>query len=117
MRNYKNYDVWQRSHQLVLFFYKEILPLMPRSEVYDLTSQMKRAAYSIPLSIAEGSGRNTDKDFLRFLDIALGSTNEFEYCILLSKDLQFFPEETYDVLNEKINEIRAKLINLIKSIR
>jgi four helix bundle protein len=117
MRNYRNYEVWQRSHQLVVFLYKEVIPLMPKSEQYDLTSQMKRSAYSIPLSIAEGSGRNTDKDFLRFLDIALGSANELDYCILLSKDLQFFSIELYDLLNEKTNEVRAKLINLIKSIR
>jgi len=117
MRDYKKYDVWQQSHQLVLAVYKDILPLMPKSEQYELNSQMKREAYSIPLSIAEGAGRNTDNDFLRFLDIALGSANEFEYCMLLSKDLQFLSSEKYEAVNEKINEIRAKLINLIKSIR
>jgi len=117
MRDYKKYDVWVKSHALVLIVYKEIAPHFPKSEQFELTSQMKRAAYSIPFNIVEGCGRNTDKDFVHFLDMSLGSIHELEYCFLLSKDLAFVKNEQYDLLNEKINEIKAKLINLIKSIR
>ena len=72
MRNYKNYDVWKRSHELTVFIYKEIIPSFPKTETYSLTSQMKRAAYSIGFNIVEGCGRSSNKDFVHFLDMALG---------------------------------------------
>ena len=82
-----------------------------------MVSQLKRAAYSVPVNIVEGCGRGTDKDFVHFLDIALGSCQEVEYCSLLAFDLNYINEEEYNKLNEMINEVKAKLINLIKSIR
>ncbi len=117
MRDYKKYEVWIKGHELTLFVYKNVIAHLPKSEQYDLGSQIKRASYSIPLSIAEGCGRNTEKDFAHFLDIALGSAQEVEYCFLLLKDLSFIHEEIFDDGFKKINEIKAKLINLIKSIR
>jgi four helix bundle protein len=117
MRNYGNYLVWRESHELVLFIYNQIAPLLPRDEKYELTSQMKRAAYSIPFNIVEGCGRNSDRDFTHFLDVSLGSANELEYCILLIKDLCYLDNELYEILNRKVNTIRAMLINLIRSIR
>ncbi len=117
MRDFKKYEVWQLAHENVLFIYKIILPKMPDSEKYGLKSQIKRASYSIPLNIAEGAGRNTDKDFVSFLDIALGSAHEVEYALLLIKDLEFISDKVYDLANDKINTIKSKLINLIKSIR
>ena len=117
MRDYRKYEVWIKSHALVVKVYKEIAPKFPKSEQFELTSQMKTAAYSIPLNIVEGTGRNTDKDFAHFLDIALGSTQELEYCFLLARDLEFIENGEYEILHEKINEIKAKLIKLIKSIR
>lgn len=117
MRDFKKYEVWQLAHENVLFVYKTILPKMPSSEKYDLTSQIKRASYSIPLNIAEGAGRNTDKDFASFLDNALGSTQEVEYALLLVKDLEYINVTDYALANNKINIIKSKLINLIKSIR
>ena len=117
MRDYKKYECWERSHALVLFVYKEIVPTFPKTEQFDLLRQLKRAAYSIPLNIVEGCGRNSDKDFVHFLDTALGSAHELEYCFLLAKDIGFIQKELFKVLFEKINEVKAKLINLIKSIR
>jgi four helix bundle protein len=117
MRDYRKYDCWQRSHALVLFVYKEVTPLFPKTELFDLLRQLKRAAYSIPFNIVEGCGRNSDKDFVHFLDTALGSAHELEYCFLLAKDIGFISNELFKVLFEKINEVKAKLINLIKSIR
>ncbi|HEY4964757.1 MAG TPA: four helix bundle protein [Puia sp.] len=117
MRNYKNYEVWSESHELVKFIYKQITPHLPRDEKYELVSQMKRAAYSIPFNIVEGCGRHSDKDFSHFLDISLGSAHELEYCILLIKDLDFLKVEQFIILNRKVNAIKAMLINLIKSIR
>ena len=117
MRDYRKYDVWQKAHKLTLFVYKEIIPNLPVSEKFELASQTKRAAYSIPLSIVEGCGRNTDKDFVHFLDTALGSAHELEYCALLVSDLGFIKKDLHELWLEKINEVKAKLINLIKSIR
>ncbi len=117
MRDYKKYDVWEKSHHLVLYVYKEVLPSFPKIEVYELASQTKRAAYSIPMNIAEGCGRNTDKDFVHFLDIALGSVHELEYTSLLAKDLEYITKEKHETLFLKLTEVKAKLINLIKSIR
>lgn len=117
MRDFKKYDVWRLAHENVLFVYQVVLPKMPSSERYDLSSQIKRASYSIPLNIAEGAGRNTDKDFVSFLDNALGSAQEVEYCLLLIKDLGYIPLELFNEADQKINIIKSKLINLIKSIR
>lgn len=117
MRDYKKYNVWQKAHELTLYVYKDVLPALPKSEQFALSNQIRRASYSIPMNIAEGCGRNTDKDFLHFLDVALGSTHELEYCALLISDLGFIAKEQFTILNEKINEVKAKLIKLIKSIR
>ena len=117
LRDYKKYDVWVKGHELTLFVYKNIIPQLPKSEQYELCSQVKRASYSIPLNIVEGCGRNTEKDFAHFLDIALGSAQEVEYCFLLIKDLSYISLSSFDDGNRRVNEINAKLINLIKSIR
>lgn len=90
MRDYKKYEVWARGHELTLFVYRKVLPELPKSEQYDLGSQIKWASYSIPLSIVGGCGRNTVKDFTHFLDIALGSAQETEYCFFLLKDCRLF---------------------------
>ena len=117
MRNYNNYSVWKLSHELVQFIYNKIVPVFPQSETYDLTRQMKRAAYSVPLNIVEGSGRNSEKDFVHFLDMSLGSILELEYCCLLAKDLRYIDVEIYKTVNGKVNDIKAMLIKLIKTIR
>jgi four helix bundle protein len=117
MRNYNNYTVWKLSHELVQFIYKEIAPVFPQSEIYELTRQMKRAACSVPFNIVEGSGRNSEKDFVHFLDMSIGSILELEYCCLLSKDLGYVDPEIYEIVNRKVNDIKAMLIKLIKSIR
>ena len=117
MRNYKKYTVWDKSHELTLRIYKEIVPCFPEQEKYGLANQIRRAAYSIPFNISEGCGRSSAKDFAHFLDISLGSAHELEYCLLLTKDLMYIREDQFQVLNDQINEIKAKIINLIKKIR
>ena len=117
MRNYNNYKVWEKSHELVQFIYNKIAPVFPQSEMFNLTRQMKRAACSVPLNIVEGSGRNSEKDFVHFLDMSLGSILELEYCCLLAKDLCYIDIEIYKIVNGKVNDIKAMLIKLIKSIR
>jgi four helix bundle protein len=116
MRDYRKYEVWQKAHVLTLFVYANVLSILPASEKYDLCSQLKRATYSIALNIAEGAGRNSDTDFARFLDMALGSCHETEYAILLIKDLNYISEELYREADSKINEVKAMLIGLLKKI-
>ncbi|PZF74224.1 four helix bundle protein [Taibaiella soli] len=117
MRNYKNYDVWQKAHELCLFIYREITSVFPPEEKYGLASQLRRASSSTPLNIVEGCGRNSDKDFVRFLDMALGFTHETEYCLLLTFELGFVQKEKYEIVSEMINKVKAMLIGLIRAIR
>jgi len=117
MRNYNKYEVWVKSHDLVLFIYKNIIPKLPVNEQYELSKQLKRAAYSVPFNIVEGSGRNSEKDFAHFLDMSLGSILEVEYCSILLRDLSYLDPDLFKKLHLKINHIKAMLIGLIKSIR
>jgi len=100
-----------------MFIYKSIVPIFPVNEQYELTRQLRRAVYSVPFNIVEGSGRNSEKDFVHFLDMSFGSILEVEYCCLLAKDLCYIDSDLYKILNGKINNIKAMLIGLIKSIR
>ena len=89
----------------------------PKEEVYGLTSQLKRAASSIPSNIAEGCGKNTQSDFAHYLNIALGSANESEYFLILAKDLKYLELSAFEILSSTINEIKAMLISLITKVR
>ena len=115
MKNYKNLTVWQDSHELVLSVYRET-KAFPREEVYGITSQLRRAAASIPANIAEGCAKNSDKEFNRFLQIAMGSLNESEYFLFLSKELNYLAEENYIKMSGQLDIVKAKLINLQKKV-
>lgn len=117
MRDYQKLDVWKKAHLFTLQVYKEILPIMPIEEKFALTQQIRRATYSIPLNIVEGSGKNTDKDFVHYLDNALGSTKEVEYAFILICDLAYISLEIYEAVNKSVNEIKAMLIAFIKFLR
>src|ERR1700741_743505 len=94
MQNFKDLLIWQEAHQLTLKIY-ESSKGFPKEEIFGITSQLRRAAVSIPCNIAEGCGRYTSKDFANFLQIALGSTNETDYLTLLAKDLNYLSETQY----------------------
>ncbi|WP_233509688.1 four helix bundle protein [Pedobacter chinensis] len=104
MRDYQKLDIWKKAHLFTLQVYKEILPAMPIEEKFALTQQIRRAAYSIPLNIVEGSDKHTDKDFVSYLDNALGSTKEVEYAFILIRDLAYISLEVYELVNKSINE-------------
>ena len=80
--------MWQRGHELVLAVY-QVSARFPADERFGVTSQIRRAAVSIPTNIAEGSGRGGDTEFARYLQIALGSASEVEYLLILAKDLSY----------------------------
>lgn len=116
MRDYRQLMVWQKAHSLTLSIYTAT-KLFPREEVFGLTSQLRRAAVSIPSNIAEGAGRQSSADFARFLDMAVASCNEVEYQIFLASELEFLPPEQYRVLNENVAEIRHMLTRLAQKMR
>lgn len=117
MRDYTKLEVWQKSHLMVLHVYQCILPCFPSHERFDLQSQVKRAAYSVPLNIVEGAGKSTEKDFARYLDNALGSCHELEYGCFLAKDLLYLTDIQHIEIKKKTNEVKAMLIGLIKALR
>jgi four helix bundle protein len=97
MQDYRKLKVWRKAHELALAVY-EVTARFPRVEIYGLTSQMRRAASSVPSNIVEGCGRGTNAELMRFLYIALGSANEIEYQLLFARDLGFLPPEAHDRL-------------------
>ncbi len=117
MRDYKKLEVWKKSHDMYIYIKKHIAVKFPKEERYELTSQLLRAALSVPLNIVEGCGRFTDKDFARFLDISLGSTNESDYCCYAAMELKYINNEEYEQVNKRLNEVRAMLITFLKFLR
>jgi len=111
MRDFKKYDIWQLSHSLTLEIYK-LTANFPKEEIYSLTSQIRRAASSVPTNISEGCGRNSDKEFNYFLNIALGSASETEYLLILSRDLQYIDNGNAVLFLEKVNSIKSKIYKL-----
>jgi four helix bundle protein len=116
MQNYKELRVWEKAHAFTLHVYVAT-KAFPKDELYSLTNQLRRAASSIPANIAEGCGKNSQPDLAHFLNIALGSSNEAEYFLLLSKDLNYLDLESHAKLSDQINEIKAMLILLINKVR
>lgn len=117
MRDYKKLEVWKKAHEQYMFVKKNIASKFPKEERFELTSQLLRASLSIPLNIAEGCGRYTDKDFAHFLDTSLGSNNEVDYCCFAAVELKYITEEEYNIVNKLINETRAMLIGFLKYLR
>ena len=108
MGDYRKLKVWERSHRLTLEVYR-VTVAFPQSELYGLTSQIRRSAYSIPSNIAEGCGRNGDAELARFLDIAMGSANELDYHLLLAHDLGLLAPDDHQRLAQEIEEVNNML--------
>jgi len=111
-RNYRDLLVWQKSMDLVVDAYKAS-QRWPKEEAYGLTNQMRRAAVSIPANIAEGQGRESMKEFLRFLIIATGSLYELETHLLIATHLNYLNQEQTDALTGQTAEI-GRLLNGLK---
>lgn len=116
MRDYKNYTVWQESHQLTLIAY-QLTKSFPKEELFGITSQLRRATSSVPTNIAEGCGRESDADFRRFLIMAHGSATEVEYLILLSAELNYVSKSEFDEFTEKVIVLRKQLRKLIDKLK
>ena len=114
LKSHKDLKVWQESMNLVILIYK-VSEDFPKHEIYGLSSQIRRAAVSIPSNIAEGAGRKGENEFKRFLYIALGSLSEVETQLEISKRLGYIND--IEVMNNSIYFIRNILSNLIKSLK
>ncbi len=115
MKDFRNLEVWSKAHQTVLAVYKDS-HAFPRDEIFGLTSQMRRAAISVPSNLAEGCGRGSDTELSRFSQIAMGSSSELEYQALLAKDLKYLSDEKYEDLSNRIIEVKKMLASLIKKL-
>ena len=114
VHNYEKLRVWQQSMDLVVIIYL-LTNQFPRHELYGLSSQMRRAAISIPSNIAEGSRRKTKKDFCNFLIIAFSSGSELETQIKIAKRLGYAGQSDYDKIDSLLNGIMSMLNRLIES--
>lgn len=115
MNNYKELKVWQKSVDLSAKVY-EISSKFPSSEIYGLTSQIRRSAISIPSNIAEGSGRGSNKEFSHFLGISLGSAFELETQLIIAEKLNMIGKAEMDDIAFGINEIEKMIRGLQKSL-
>jgi four helix bundle protein len=116
MKDFRNLKVWEKSHQLTLAVYRATASF-PTEERFGLTSQMRRAASSIPTNIAEGRGRGGDADFARFLQFASGSAAELEYQILLAHELDFLKREHFEPLSDHVVEVKRMLTSLLQKLK
>jgi four helix bundle protein len=115
MQNFRELKVWSKAHQLTLDVYRATSGF-PREERYGLTSQSRRTCVSVPANIAEGCGRDSDRDFARHLRIAMGSANELDYLMELARDLEFRPQGLYSELVLKVNEVKRMLNAFIQTL-
>jgi four helix bundle protein len=116
MRDHKKLRAFELADEIALLIYQQT-NTFPKEEIYGLTSQIRRAAVSVPSNIVEGCARDSQADFLRFLYIAFGSLKELEYQVSLSSRLKYINRNEAENLKHKIVEAEKVLNGLIRSIR
>jgi four helix bundle protein len=115
MRDFRRLKVWKKAHGLSLAIYKATATF-PQQELFGLTSQLRRAAVSIPANTAEGCGRSGEPELARFLRIALGSASELEYHIILSTDLRYLDKSVSQHLFKQVTDVKRMLTALIQKL-
>ena len=116
MRTHKDLEVWKKSIEMVTKIYT-LTRGFPKEELYGLTSQMRRAAVSVPSNIAEGAGRNSSKELLQFLYFATGSLSELETQLIISHNLGYLNNEQKQDIDTICSDIFKMLSKLIQSIK
>lgn len=112
---YERFTAWRSAHEVVLAVYR-VTQGFPKNELYGLTSQMRRAAFSVAANIAEGAGRRGSTEFRRYLDIAVGSLTELSYSLLLARELEYLSLDDaarLEALREKTSKVTWGLYKLI----
>lgn len=116
MRDHRKLQAFELAHQFSLSVYRET-KAFPREEAYGLTSQIRRAAVSVAANIVEGCARNTQNEYIRFLDIAFGSLREAGYYVELAHDLGYLTDESAQSMADEYNHCARVLSGLIASLR
>jgi four helix bundle protein len=116
MQDFHNLKVWAKAHKLTLAVYSAT-QAFPKEELYGLRSQLRSSSSSIGSNLAEGCGRDGDKEFARFLHFAMGSASELEYQLLLARDLGLIKEGTSRALEQEAAEIKRMLAALLGKLR
>ncbi|HEY6928259.1 MAG TPA: four helix bundle protein, partial [Thermoanaerobaculia bacterium] len=116
VQDFHNLKVWTKAHKLALAIYS-VTRKFPKEETYGLRSQLRSSSASIGMNIAEGCGRDGDKEFARFLHFSMGSANELEYQLLLSRDLEFIQPDQFEELQNRVAEIKRMLTSLLRKLR
>ena len=115
MKTHRDLDVWKDSVSFALKIYKSTSSF-PKEETYGMTSQLRRAAVSVPVNIGEGAARNASREFIRFLHISFGSLSEVETLLIIARDLGMINNEEYKDLQGRLIKISSQISGLIKSI-
>jgi len=116
LKSFRELEVWQKSHQVVLEIYR-VTSSFPKEERFGIVSQLRRAAYSIPANIAEGFGRRSTKELLQCLAIANGSLEEVRYFIFLSSDLGYLQNEESKKLDFQLNSVAQMIAALGRALK
>ena len=114
MGDYRSLKVWRKAHELTLAVYR-VTEAYPSSELYEL-SQSRRAAASIATNLAEGCGRNTDRELTYFCRVALGSASELEYELVLGRDLGYLSDASFQQLQGETDQVKRMLSGLGRSL-
>ena len=116
MQDFTQLKVWQKSHNITINIYK-LTAQMPSEEKFGLISQIRRASVSIESNLAEGCGRDSDKELARFVDISMGSSFELRCQLLIARDLGYINSKQYQTFESKIIEVNRMLGGLLKKLR
>ena len=116
MRPHERLEVWERAVDFVVRIYK-MTETFPREEKFGLTSQIRRAAVSVPANIAEGAARQSSKEFNYFLSIAQGSVRELATEILIARKLGYLNEQTYRIDDDELASIGRMILGLARSVK
>jgi four helix bundle protein len=116
VKDFRNLKVWEKAHALTLMVYKST-EHFPKQELYALTNQIQWAAVSIPANIAEGCGKDSDAELKRYFLIAMGSSTELEYMLLLAHDLGYLQASAYQPLQNDLVEVRRMLNSFIQKLK
>jgi four helix bundle protein len=116
MSNFRSLLIWQKSMTLITKIYFSTNKF-PKEEIFGLTSQIRRCSISIPSNIAEGYGRESNKDFLRFLNISVGSLFEMQTQLEIAKNITYLNEEEFNNLYEDSREVERMLVSFIKKLK
>jgi len=116
MKTYRELIVWQKSMDLVTSIY-QVSKLFPNEENFGLTSQLRRSAISVPSNISEGYGRNSLNDYIRFLNISVGSLYEAQTQIEIAFNLKYIEKEQFKSIYDSTREIERMMSSLIKKLK